>query len=182
MQILDTELNGVKLIHCDRQDDCRGEKEILLNASALKEGGLDFCVGEQRLYRIARAHTLFGIHFQADAGAQGKIITLIAGQGIDYAVDLDRNSPTYRKWISFELSGQEPCAVYIPQGYGHAFYSLEDNTVQLFTLNGHPASERIIHYLDPEIGLRLPGRVECIADRDRNAPFLSSLNSDPAGK
>lgn len=182
MQIQDTELNGVKLIRYDRNHDCRGEKEILLNASALDECGLDFRIKEQRLYRIPRAHTLFGIHFQTNGSSPDKLITLITGRGIDYAVDLMPDSPTYKKWISFELSGEEPYAVFIPRGYGHAFYSLEDNTIQLFTMNGLPAGERIINYLDPEIGLRLPDSVECIADKDKDAPFLSSRNSDPAGK
>ena len=173
MRIQDTELNGVKLIRYDQYEDCRGEKEILLNTSTLEERGLEFCVKEQRLYKIPKAHTLFGIHFQTDGCAQDKIITLIAGRGMDYAVDLMQDSPTYKKWISFELSAKEPYAVYIPQGYGHAFYSLEDNTIQLFTLNEHSTLERIINYLDPEIGLRIPGSVECIADKDKYAPFLS---------
>jgi len=176
LRIQDTELKGVKLIHYDQYEDCRGEKEILLDASVLDECGLDFRIKEQRLYRIPKAHTLFGIHFQTDGCAQDKIITLIAGRGMDYAVDLMQDSPTYKKWISFELSAKEPYAVYIPQGYGHAFYSLEDNTVQLFTLNEHSTLEGIINYLDPEIGLRLPGSVERVADKDKYAPFLSSLN------
>ena len=97
---------------------------------------------------------------------------------MDYIVDLRKESLTYKEWIAVELVGGDNQYVYIPQGYGHAFFALEDNTTQLFTINEHFLEEeaKAIRYDDPQIGLEFPVEITVMSDRDRNAPLLEQLD------
>ena len=131
----------------------------------------------QRIYTMPERHTFFGIHFQKDPYPQAKLISVLQGKGLDYVVDLRKDSPTYMQWQSLELDVANPAIVYIPAGFGHAFLSLEENTIQYFAadrefVRGHAA---VISFRDPTIRLVLPCEDPVLSDKDRNAPFLSQL-------
>ena len=72
-----------------------------------------------------------------------------------------------------ELSADNNYATYIPHGFGHAFLSLEDNTVQVYVADayGKAGVSKQINYRDKDIGLELPIPVTSISDYDDNAPF-----------
>ena len=131
----------------------------------------------QRIYTMPERHTFFGIHFQKDPYPQAKLISVLQGKGLDYVVDLRKDSATYTQWQVLELDAANPAFVYIPSGFGHAFLSLEENTLQYFAadrifIHGYAAA---INYRDPVIGLELPCEDPVLSDKDRNAPFLSQL-------
>ncbi len=179
MQILNTAFPGVKILCFDTKYDSRGAMEITLDTAGLSAHGISFSCAEQRIYHIPRKGSFFGIHFQMGSHPQDKLIRLLSGRGMDYVIDLRRSSETYRKWISIELSGKNNMAVYIPQGYGHAFISLDDNTTQLFSASegfSHGES-KAIRFDDPQIGLSLPMEITAISERDKNAPLLRELEA-----
>ncbi len=180
MQINDTEFKEVKILTFHEQDDMRGIMYVTFDDKALKKAGIDFVCKEQRIYSMPHKGTFFGIHFQLKSHPQDKIIHLLSGRGIDYIVDLRKTSSTYKKWISIELAAGDNKHIYIPQGYGHAFLSLEDNTVQIFTINEHfnVNASKQINYSDVQIQLELPIEITTISDGDRNAPFLDDKNYD----
>lgn len=131
----------------------------------------------QRIYTMPVRHTFFGIHYQEEPYPQAKLISVLQGKGLDYVVDLRKDSATYTQWQVLELDAANPAFVYIPSGFGHAFLSLEENTVQYFAadrifIHGYAAA---INYRDPVIGLELPCEDPVLSDKDRNAPFLSQL-------
>ena len=75
---------------------------------------------------------------------------------------------------SLELSADNALAVLIPEGIGHAFLSLEDNTIQAFTIDktGKDGHSKQLNYKEEKIGLKLPVDVTEISDYDAGAPFL----------
>lgn len=178
MQVLDTELMGVKILVLDKREDARGVMEVTLASEELVKQGISFQPKEQRIYHMPQKGTFFGIHVQTNKHPQEKIIHLLTGRGIDYIVDLNEDSPTYKKWIAIELKGGDNQHIYIPQGYGHAFLSLEDNTTQLFTTSElfYRDESKAIRFEDPQIALRFPIEIEIISERDKNAPYLSEIN------
>ncbi|MBP5753416.1 MAG: dTDP-4-dehydrorhamnose 3,5-epimerase family protein, partial [Treponema sp.] len=99
-----TPFEDVKLFRFDGLKDNRGSKIRFYSADEYAAMGIDFIPREEMLYEIPEKLTLFGIHFQGEPKAQQKMIRLAAGSGIDYAVDLRPQSPTYKKWFSTELS------------------------------------------------------------------------------
>ena len=134
-----------------------------------------FEVKETRIYEMPKAGTFIGIHYRDVSDPMTKLVTVIRGRGMDYVIDLREDSPTYLKWEKLELNAKDCLAVLIPAGIGHAFLSLEDDTVQVYSVDacGSGARSKQLNYLDPKIGLALDGEVRFISDYDRGAPFLS---------
>ena len=46
-----------------------------------------------------------------------------------------KESPTYLEWESIELSEENAFAILIPAGFGHAFISLQNDTIQLYSVD-----------------------------------------------
>ncbi|MGL5050257.1 MAG: dTDP-4-dehydrorhamnose 3,5-epimerase [Cetobacterium sp.] len=70
---------------------------------------------------------LRGLHFQIEQ-VQGKLVRVTAGAVLDVAVDLRKDSPTFGKHYSVELSAKNKKMFYIPPGFAHGFLTLEDDT------------------------------------------------------
>ncbi len=140
----------------------------------LADTGLTFTPRETRTYLMERRGTFFGIHYREEADPLAKLVSVASGRGMDFLVDLRPESPTYLAWESLELSAENALAVYVPAGIGHAFISLEDNTVQVFLLDACGANGRSkqLNYKEPRIGLELPIEVTEISDYDAAAPYL----------
>ena len=134
----------------------------------------DFSIKEARIYSMPKEGTFFGIHYKEESSPMTKLVTVIKGKGMDYVIDLRKGSPTYRQWESIELSEENALAVQIPAGFGHAFISLQKDTIQLYAVDrsGADAHSEHINYSDPQIGLKLPIPVSEISDYDQNAPFV----------
>ena len=139
------------------------------------ENNNDFKEKETRIYSMPEEGTFFGIHYREESDPMTKFVTVIKGRGIDYIVDLRQKSPTYLQWESIELSEDNALAVLIPAGFGHAFISLQNDTIQIYSVdrNGSDAHSKHINYRESKIGLKLPIPISEISDYDLNAPFIS---------
>ncbi len=133
----------------------------------------DFKATETRIYSMPKAGTFFGIHYRDESSPMTKFVTVIKGRGMDYVIDLRKESPTYLQWESIELSEENAIAVLVPAGIGHAFISLQNDTMQFYSVDrsGNDALSDRINYKDPKIGLKLPIPVSEISDYDLSAPF-----------
>ena len=150
--------------------DNRGSLEYVFD-----ENTADFKVRETRIYSMPKEGTFFGIHYREESSPMTKFVTVIKGRGLDYVIDLRKESPTYLQWESFELSEENALAALIPAGFGHAFISLQNDTMQLYSVDrsGNDAHSKQINYKDPKIGLKLPAPISEISDYDLSAPFVS---------
>ena len=166
-------LNGAMLLTSTKRTDPRGTTRFLFTKKALKEAGIDFYIEDLRVYTMLEVGTIYGIHFQTDENPMAKLITVIQGSGIDYVVDLRPDSPTYLKWEENELSAENGNVVYVPHGFGHAFLSLEKNTIQVYAADATTTAETSgkLNYLDPKIALDFPTDVKVVSPGDQNAPF-----------
>ena len=70
---------------------------------------------------------LRGLHFQTKY-TQGKLVRVIAGSVLDVAVDLRDGSKTFGQHFIVELTEQNKKMFYVPEGFGHGFLTLEDDT------------------------------------------------------
>lgn len=175
MKITSTYLEEIKIIEYEQQTDNRGYSYSIYNKSELEQAGIKFEYIEERVYFSAKSGTLYGIHFQNNPKPQAKLLYCVKGRGMDYAVDLRRNSSTYLKWVSVEISADNRRQIYIPKGFGHVFISLEDNTQNVMRFD-EPFDSRFsrqIAYNDPAIGIKYPIRNPILAPHDINAPLLS---------
>ena len=89
------------------------------------------------------------MHFQVPPAPQAKLITVLRGRILDVAIDLRRNSPTYGKFVSKELSADSGLQMYVPVGFAHGFLTLEDDvTVQYKVSDYYAPKQRNRHTLE----------------------------------
>ena len=171
MKIIEKIFDSVLLLQPDGREDSRGTMQVFFSEKTMVGLSVDFKITEQRIYRIPKRHTFFGIHYQTPEASKGKLISVVQGKALDYIVDLRPNSKTYKQYKSFELNEGAPLIVFIPAGFGHGFLTLEDNTIQFFALDADldKNSSGIVNYKDLEIGLKLPVEDIIISDYDKNA-------------
>ena len=132
---------------------------------------------------VSAAGVLRGIHFADVPPGQAKYVTCVKGAVLDVVVDVRVGSPTFGQWDSVLLDDVDRRAIYIPEGLGHAFLSLEDDsTVMYLCSTGYaPGREHGIDPLDPRIGIEWPTRGRdgrdlsfVLSDKDRDAPGLDA--------
>ncbi|EOM76584.1 dTDP-4-keto-6-deoxy-D-glucose epimerase [Rhodococcus rhodnii] len=130
---------------------------------------------------VSAAGVLRGIHFADVPPGQAKYVTCVSGAVLDVAVDLRVGSPTFGVWDAVLLDDRERRAIFLSEGLGHAFLSLEDgSTVVYLCSTGYaPEREHEISPLDPEIGIEWPAVDRAgaplelvLSDKDRAAPTL----------
>lgn len=75
-----------------------------------------------------------------------------------------KNSKTFGKSYSLELSGENGLALYIPEGFAHGFQALEDKTVLSYKCSRlyNPQSESGILWNDPILNIDWPLRSNAI--------------------
>lgn len=101
--------------------------------------------------------TIRGLHFQ-QRFSQGKLIRVIKGAVYDVAVDLRLGSPTFGKWMGFELSEYNHDVLYIPDGFAHGFLALEDDSIFSYKCTNKyaPEFDSGVLFNDTEIGVEWP--------------------------
>ena len=126
---------------------------------------------------------LRGLHFQIEPYPQSKLVRCISGEVLDIAVDLRKDSPTFGKWISTILSGDNLNQLWIPDGFAHGFLTLSDIAfVQDKVTNKWSLKcEKSLIWNDEEVNI--DWRFEIIdktkiklSDKDKNAPNFKEIS------
>jgi dTDP-4-dehydrorhamnose 3,5-epimerase len=106
-------------------------------------------------------------------------VRCLAGRLLDVAVDLRADSPTYGRWISVVLSLEQNNQLWVPVGFGHAFCTLEPNSVISYRVTSYysPENDKGVAWDDPEIGVDWPDVAdpESLSAKDRAQPRLDDL-------
>lgn len=170
--IVGTPLTGVLLLERKPIGDERGYLERLYCAHDLAEP-----MGERRVVQInhtltEKAGTVRGLHFQQPPHAETKLLTCLAGEVFDVAVDLRRGSNTYLQWHGVVLSAANHRSVLIPEGFAHGFQTLTNACEMLYlhTALYDPSAERGIDPRDPKIDIRWPKPILSLSARDASLP------------
>ena len=139
--------------------------------------GITFTQDNQSL--SVRRGTIRGIHFQAHPHAQGKLVRCLAGAVLDVAVDLRRDSKTFGGWISTTLTPDQNNQLWIPIGFGHAFCTLEPNSMVTYRVTDYYSSKEDsgVAWNDTEIGIKWPpiADADTLSKKDRSQPSLAEL-------
>lgn len=125
---------------------------------------------------VSQRGVLRGIHYADVPPGQAKWVTCISGSVLDVVVDLRVGSPTFGTWDSVLLDTADRRAVYIPEGLGHGFLSLQDGSTVVYLCSApySPTGEHEVNPLDPELGIEWPTDVEpLLSAKDAAAPGLA---------
>ncbi|WP_438486715.1 dTDP-4-dehydrorhamnose 3,5-epimerase family protein [Streptomyces sp. S186] len=121
-----------------------------------------------------------GVHFTTAPPGQAKFVNCVRGRAKDVVVDLRSGSPTFGALDTVELDAESFRGVYLPDGVGHAFLSLEDDTVMSYLVSTpyRAELEQAVDPLDPALGLPWPDRGRfTLSDRDAAAPSLAEATA-----
>lgn len=127
LKITELSLDGIKIIEPTYFEDFRGYYCETYSSRTMSEYGLNYVFVQDSHSFSLKKGTIRGIHFQKNPKAQTKLVRCTRGRVMDFAVDLRQNSPTFKQWVSVELSADNRKQILIPKGFGHAFITLEDN-------------------------------------------------------
>lgn len=125
---------------------------------------------------VSRKGTVRGIHYADVPPGQAKYVTCVRGAIIDYVIDLRAGSPGFGTWDAVRLDEVDRRAVYLPEGLGHCFVALEDDTTVSYLVSEvyTPTAEHGITPLDAVVGLDFPAGLELLlSPKDTEAPSLA---------
>ncbi len=173
----DTKLSGVFEIRLDPKPDERGFFARTWCQREFEEQGLNPKLAQCSVSFNSRKGTLRGIHYQAAPSPEAKLVRCTRGSIYDVAVDLRPESPTFKDWIGVVLTGMDRNMLYVPEGCGHGFLTLEDETEVLYQMSEfyYPELARGVRWDDPTFEIVWPGEVEVISERDRTYPNFEEV-------
>jgi dTDP-4-dehydrorhamnose 3,5-epimerase len=186
MIVSETKLKGVKIIEPDCIGDHRGWFMETYSTTKYEAIGISATFVQDNHSMSAKKGTLRGLHYQKNPMAQSKLVRCTKGTVIDVAVDLRKGSPTFKQWISVELSAENKKQLYIPRGFAHGFICLTDDVEFEYKVDNFYSKENDsgIRYNDPSIAVNWAGLMNGIdpilSEKDMNAPLLeySDCNFD----
>jgi dTDP-4-dehydrorhamnose 3,5-epimerase/CDP-3, 6-dideoxy-D-glycero-D-glycero-4-hexulose-5-epimerase len=127
MKIVDTPIKGLKILEPKIFEDIRGKFIKTFNAEFFKENNLNIDIKET-YYSISHKDVIRGMHFQTPPYDHIKLVYVPYGSILDVVLDIRKDSSTYGKSFSINLSSENGKILIIPKGLAHGFKSLEDNT------------------------------------------------------
>jgi dTDP-4-dehydrorhamnose 3,5-epimerase len=156
--------------------DARGRFTEWYRADLLAEAAGSALPLAQANHSVSARGVLRGVHFALVPPGQAKYVYCPAGRVLDVVVDVRVGSPTFGTCDAVLLDSEQPRAVYLAEGLGHAFLSLADgsNVTYLVSSGYDPTREFGVSPLDPELDLPWPADVELqLSAKDRAAPTLA---------
>jgi dTDP-4-dehydrorhamnose 3,5-epimerase len=174
---METGIPGLYAIEVERYEDERGHFARIYCAEEFRAIGLELPDRQSAISHNRVKGTLRGLHFVEEAQGEAKLVRCVRGRVFDVAIDLRRDSPTFARHVSLELSAERQNAFFIPRGVAHGFITLKDNCDVLYQFSQpHRAGlEQGVRWDDPQIAIDWPCSPTILSDRDKGLPFLAEL-------
>ena len=177
MQITKTSIKDLVVIEPEVYGDDRGFFYESYNLDKFKALGIDTIFVQDNHSKSAKG-VLRGLHFQLPPKPMAKLVRCTKGKVWDVAVDLRRGSETYLKWYGIELSEENKKMFYVPEGFAHGFYALEDSEFLYKTSNTFDSDlDANVKWDDEAFGVEWPLEGEpTLSARDQVAPGFNELD------
>lgn len=178
MKIINTSIEGVKIVEPDVFGDSRGWFCEQYNEARYRAAGIGAAFVQDNESCSSKG-VVRGLHWQSGKHCQAKLVRVIRGAVWDVAVDIRKGSPTFGKHVSVVLTGENKKQFFIPRGFAHGFVVLEDNTLFSYKCDNLycKESERGLMFNDPALGIKWPGiGVEIkLSEKDQKHPPLADI-------
>ena len=175
MKIIQTDIEGVVIIEPTVFGDERG---YFFESFSQKEFQEKVChtVFVQDNESKSKYGVLRGLHFQRPPFEQAKLVRVVRGKVLDVAVDIRRDSPTFGRHVSTELSEENKRQLFIPRGFAHGFAVLSEEVIFQYKCDNYyaPPFEGAILWNDPQLNIdwKLPLDAILLSEKDKKNPTL----------
>lgn len=172
MRFIETAISGAFLIEPELARDERGFFARTWCRDEFARHGLEAEFVQCNVSFNQFSGTLRGMHYQAEPHGEVKLVRVTQGTIYDVLVDLRCNSPTYKRWVAYELSAVNRQALYIPRGVAHGFQTLADASEVFYQMSTvyEPTAARGVRWNDPALAIEWPQAERVIAAKDNAWP------------
>lgn len=180
MRVLDSEIEGLKIVELDVHGDARGFFVERFHKERFAAAGLPIDFAQDNHSRSAPG-ILRGLHYQ-HTPPQGKLVGVTRGRVWDVAVDVRPGSKTYGKYVGVELSGENGRLFWMPPGFAHGFCVLGDEPADmLYKVSGsyNKDGEGGIRFDYAQLNIPWPIKNPLISDRDKNLISFADYTKNP---
>lgn len=156
MNIIDTAIADVKILEPKVFGDERGFFMETFRDEWFRRQVAERTFVQENHSKSAKG-VLRGLHYQTE-NTQGKLVRVVHGAVFDVAVDLRRSSPTFGQWAGALLSAENKRQLWVPEGFAHGFYTLEDDTEFVYKCTDYynPQAEHSLLWNDETVGIQWP--------------------------
>jgi dTDP-4-dehydrorhamnose 3,5-epimerase len=178
MEVIETDIKDLLIIKPRVFADARGYFFESYNEAVFKKHGIAAHFSQDN-QSLSSTGVLRGLHFQAPPNDQGKLVRVITGAVLDVAVDIRKNSPTYRKHVALELTEENKTMFFIPPGFAHGFLTLKDNTIFSYKCTNlyHKDSEGTVLWNDKDLAIDWNYKNPILSEKDiYGTPFNSFVS------
>ena len=121
---------------------------------------------------------LRGLHYQIAPFSQSKLVRVVRGRVLDVALDIRKDSSTFGKHVSVELSEKNKRQVFIPKGFAHGFVVLSEEAIFSYKVDQYYSKkhERGLAFDDKEINIywQISKKDLILSDADQDYPQLAN--------
>ena len=170
MEFIKTNIEGLYHINRPLIKDDRGIFTRLFAQDELNNAGIKGKAIHINSSANKLKGTLRGIHFQFPPFSEIKIVSCISGSVWDVGVDLRPNSKTRFKWFGQKLTPENGKSLLIPEGFGHGFITLEENSTLVYVVSAEykPEYESGARFDDPLLQIKWPINPLVVSEKDKN--------------
>ena len=128
MEIIKTDFEGLVVVKPVVFTDNRGYFYETYNVNKYKDLGItnNFVQDNESKSNFG---TIRGLHSQIGEFAQAKLVRAQQGKVLDVVVDIRKDSKTFGKYFSIELSDENKLQLMIPRGFLHGFSVLSETAI-----------------------------------------------------
>lgn len=172
----ETKLKGAFIIQPEKLEDERGFFARTWCKREFEAHGLNPNLVQCNISFNKKRGTLRGMHYQVPPHEEAKLVRCTMGAIYDVIIDLRPNSQTFKEWFSLELTDRNRKMIYIPEGVGHGFITLDDNTEVFYQMSEFYAPEcaKGVRWNDPAFDIVWSGDVTLISERDNQYPDFTT--------
>jgi dTDP-4-dehydrorhamnose 3,5-epimerase len=172
MTFHETKLPGVFEIHLEPKGDERGFFARSWCQREFEQHGLNPAIVQCNVSFNEKKGTLRGMHYQAEPHPEAKLVRCTQGAIYDVVVDLRPKSLAFKRWIGVALTAANRQMIYVPEGCGHGFLTLEDRTEVFYQMSEfyQPELSRGVRWNDGAFDIKWPAQPAVISDRDQAYP------------
>jgi|TARA_B110000014_G_C19914747_1_gene473321 dTDP-4-dehydrorhamnose 3,5-epimerase len=148
MKIVKTKIKDLLILKTNIYADKRGFFKEVFKEKILKKKFKFICLSS------SKKNTLRGLHLQLKK-SQAKLITVAQGKILDVVVDFRKNSKTFGKTFSIEISDKSNFSLFIPSGFAHGFLCKTKKCVVYYECNNYrdEQSEKTIKWNDKTLNI-----------------------------
>ena len=181
MPFFETELKGLFVFEPKIFEDSRGFFFESYNNKLFSEQGLSVSFVQDNQSKSGYG-VIRGLHYQLPPVAQTKLVRVLVGKILDVAVDIRKDSPTFGKAFSIELSAENKKQLYVPHGFAHGFSVLSETAEVFYKCDAFYSkeSEGGIRYNDPALNIdwKIPHGKEIVSEKDQANPMFRECRNE----